>query len=280
MKLYENYQNFIEKHEVTTYNFIGEKINYRFFGHGEKVILMLLGSSMFSSEAYFKLFEALEDDYKILTINYSKNIQKIDEFMSIIIQVLDILKINHVYLLGASHGGGLAQVFAKRYPNRVLSLMLYNTLTKTKMMNNESKEIISQVLNAIEELKELRKIMPLNSIKQALLSQIESSLIDKNDIEFFEYLISKYDETDEQIQMYLIKDLLANYEFELEDFKYLEDKVLILYGHDDDPFGGTELIESLVELMPNAKLTFIDSDRFSLVLDSKQFALEIKDFIK
>lgn len=280
MKLFENYQNFIEKHEVTTYNFMGEKINYRFFGQGDKVILMLLGSSMFSGEAYFKLFEALEDDYKILTINYSKNIQKIEEFMSIIIQVLDILKINQVYLLGASHGGGLAQVFAKGYPNRVLSLMLYNTLTKTKMMNNESKEIISQVLSAIEELKELRKIMPLNSIKEALLSQIESSLIDKNDIEFFEYLVSKYDETDENNQMHLIKDLLANHEFEIEDFRYLEDRVLILYGHDDDPFGGTELIESLVELMPKAKLTFIDSDRFSLVLDSKQFALEIKDFIR
>jgi pimeloyl-ACP methyl ester carboxylesterase len=280
MKLFENYQKFLEHHEVTTYNFMDEKITYRFFGQGEKVILMLLGSSMFSSEAYFKLFEELENGYKILTINYSKTIQKIDEFMSVVIQVLDILKINHVYLLGASHGGGLAQVFAKNYPNRVIGLMLYNTLTNTKLMNSQSKEIINQVLTAIEELKELRKIMPLNQIKSALLNQIEESLVDKNDIEFFEYLISKYDEKDEQIQMFMIKDLLANYEFELEDFNYLNDKVLILYGHDDDPFGGTELIESLVELMPKSKLSFIESDRFSLVLDSNQFAKEIKEFIK
>jgi pimeloyl-ACP methyl ester carboxylesterase len=280
MNLYEGYIDYLNRHEWLIYHHGNEVIEYRFFGNGKKTILMLLGSSMFSSDAYYKLIEGLEDDYQIITIKYPKTKTTIHEIIQRISYLLNHLSIDCLYVIGASHGGGLAQVFARDYQKYVKGLILYNTLTKTKHMNAHSSEVIDQVLEAIEQLKELRKLMPLSSIKEALLAQIEEVLTDQNDIELFESLISDYKEDDEKLQMDLIKDLLTNYEFEDQDFQYLSESVMVLYGHDDDPFGGTELIESLVEVLTNPILEFIESDRFSLVLDPNEMIIKIKDFIK
>jgi pimeloyl-ACP methyl ester carboxylesterase len=280
MNLYEGYLNYLNHHEWLIFKDEHEVIEYRFFGNGNKIILMLLGSSMFSSDAYYKLLEGLEDEYRIITIKYPKTKTTIAHIIQRIKHLLTFLSIESVYVLGASHGGGLAQAFAKEHKKEVLGLILYNTLTKTKNMNTHSSDVIAQVLEAIEQLKELRKIMPLSSIKEALLAQIEEVLEDKNDIELFEYLISDYKDEDEKLQMDLIKDLLSNYEFEKNDFDYLSDLVMVLYGHDDDPFGGTELIESLVEVLSNPRLEFIESNRFSLVLDPSEMIIKIKDFMK
>ncbi|MDO9629183.1 MAG: alpha/beta hydrolase [Acholeplasmataceae bacterium] len=280
MNLYNGYQDYLNRHEWLIFHHHNEAISYRFFGKGEKTILMLLGSSMFSSDAYYKLLEGLESDYQIITIQYPKASITISMIVQLLKDLLSYLSVSPVYVLGASHGGGLAQAFAKEEKNLVKGLILYNTLTKTKNMNAHSKEIIVQVLEAIEQLKELRKIMPLFQIKEALLSQIEEVLIDKNDIELFESLISEFNEEDEKLQMELIKDLLINYEFEQDDFNYLDQRVMVLYGHDDDPFGGTELIESLAQVLTNPTLEFIEADRFSLVLDPSEMIKKIKEFIK
>ncbi len=280
MNLHEGYLEYLNRHEWLFYQHDNEVIEYRFFGKGPKTILMLLGSSMFSSDAYYKLLEGLENDYQIITVKYPRRETTIQQIIQRLANLLEYLSIKSIYILGASHGGGLAQAFAQAYKGIVRGLILYNTLTKTKNMNTYSSEVIAQVLEAIEQLKELRKLMPLSSIKEALLAQIEELLTEHNDIELFESLISSYSEDDEKLQMDLIKDLLSNYEFEESDFDYLSDKVMVLYGHDDDPFGGTELIESLVEVLTNPRLEFIESDRFSLVLDPTEMILKIKDFIQ
>jgi len=80
--------------------------------------------------------------------------------------------------------------------------------------------------------------------------------------------------------MEIIKDLLSNYTFEKSDFKFLNYRSLIFYGYDDDPLGGTNLIESLVDLMTNPMLRFIDTDRFQLILDPEPMIDAIFEFMK
>ena len=139
--------------------------------------------------------------------------------------------------------------------------------------------MISDVLAVVEELEKLRKVMPLDSVKGVFLEQVEQAIKDESEIDLFEYMISKYTEQDEQLQMRLIKSFLKTYVFEKDDFEYLNHKVLILYGHDNDPFGGTDLIETLVELFGNPKLEFIDSDRFSLIVNAEELVEKVETFI-
>lgn len=279
MKLYDMYQNFQITHPYQVISIEHQKIRYRLFGHGEKTMLMLLGGSMFKYDAYFKLIESLEDTYQIITIDMPSDTKDITSYIQIIKKVLDLLNISKVHVFGTSQGGGIAQVFAKTQKAYTESMILYNTLTRSKHMNPHSTDVIKQVLEAISELEELRKIMSLDDIKRALIDQLSSVLMDPNDLDLFEKLIMEYSEHDEKRQMRLIQDLLTNYVFEKEDFEYLKQKVLVFYGHDDDPFGGTELIETLVELLTEPNLEFIDNDRLGLILDPTLMVDKIKSYI-
>jgi len=235
---------------------------------------------MFPTEAYFKILMELEKTNKVLTVEYPKSMKTVKELIHMISLLIPHLNIHKLNILGASHGGGVAQAFSKTYPNLVDKVILYNTLTRTKQMNPSSDEVIQHVLEAIEQLAELRKMMPLETIKSALLDQIKDVIQDEETVDLFEHIIALYKEEDEKIQMGLIKDFLTHYLFEPKDFRYLENRVMVLYSNDDDPFGGAELIETLADLLTSPKLEFIEADRFSLILDSKEFSTKINQFIQ
>ncbi|MDY0075493.1 MAG: alpha/beta hydrolase [Acholeplasmataceae bacterium] len=280
MTLLEQYVSFTKEYSKKSFHYRGDVINYRLFGTGDKVVVFLVGSSMFTSEAYFQLQEELSKHVQVLTIedfSMKISIQRIIHCLSYLIKMLGF---NKVILFGMSHGGGLAQAFARDYASQTEGIILYNTLTRPKKHNDVSKAAIEGILKSIIELKELRRILPLKSIKQVLLDQIESKLDSEDDFELFQLLISKYTESDEREQMEIIRDLLTNYIFDRRDFKYLNYRSLIFYGYDEDPFGGTDLIESLVDMMTNPVLRFIETDRYQLILNPMPIADAIIEFLK
>ena len=280
MNTIDQYQAFIKRYPKKSFHYRGDVLTYRLFGQGEKLIVLLVGSSMFSSEAYFKLQEALSENLHVLTIEditMTISIERIVDSISYLIRLLNFKKVT---VLGMGHGGGLAQVFARDHASQTEGLILYNTLTRPKKRDEISETVIQGVLNSIQELKELRKVMPLSRIKRALLDQIKSFVTNDDDFDLFELLVNKYSENDEKQQMEIIKDLLTNYAFDKTDFKYLNYKSLIFYGYDDDPFGGSDLIESLVDHMTNPVLRFIDTDRFQLILEPSPMVKSIFEFMK
>ncbi len=280
MNTIDQYQAFIKRYPKKSFHYRGDVLTYRLFGQGEKLIVLLVGSSMFSSEAYFKLQEALSENLHVLTIEditMTISIERIVDSISYLIRLLNFKKVT---VLGMGHGGGLAQVFARDHASQTEGLILYNTLTRPKKRDEISETVIQGVLNSIQELKELRKVMPLSRIKRALLDQIKSFVVKDDDFDLFELLVNKYSENDEKQQMEIIKELLTNYTFDKTDFKYLNYKSLIFYGYDDDPFGGSDLIESLVDHMTNPVLRFIDTDRFQLILEPSPMVKSIFEFMK
>ena len=280
MNAIDQYQAFIKKYPKKAFHYRGDVLNYRLFGQGEKLVILLIGSSMFSGESYFKLQEALASHVQVLTIediSMKISIERIIDSLSYLVKLLNYKKVT---LLGMSHGGGLAQAFARDHASQTEGLILYNTLTRPKKHNDISETVIQGVLNTIQELKDLRKMMPLSTIKRALLDQIKEAIPNEDDYELFELLVSKYTETDERQQMEIIKDLLTNYAFDKADFKFLNYKSLIFYGYDDDAFGGSDLIESLVDHMTNPVLRFIETDRFQLILEPQPMVDAIFEFMK
>ncbi len=279
MNVFESYVSFVKKHELQTFKSKNLELNYRLFGKGKQTILILMGSSMFPTEAYFKIIEPLSENYRVLTIDYPHEVKSMMELIALIEELINALEIPSLAIFGASHGGSLAQGFACKHPSLVDHLILYNTLTKTKEMNTASKQIIIDVLKVVEELEELRKTMPLDSVKGVFLEQVEQMITDDSEIDLFEHMIVNYTEADEELQMKLIKSFLTTFEFSKNDFEFLKQNVLILYGHDNDPFGGSELIENLVELFDRPRLEFIESNRFSLIINADELVDKIKSFL-
>lgn len=279
MTILDQYQVFTKKYPKKAFHYRGDVMNYRLFGTGEKTIVLWVGSSMFTTEAYFKLQEALAERFQVLTVEdlaMKISVERIIDCLSYLIKFIGLKKVS---LLGMSHGGGLAQAFARDHASQTENLILYNAPTRPKKGDEYAEDVIKGILHTIEELKNLRKIMPLSTIKQALLDQIKQALSREEDVEFFEFLISKYTETDERQQMEIIRDLLSNYAFERMDFKYLNYRTLLFYSHDEDPLGGSALIEALVDMMTNPKLQYIETDRFQLILDPKPMVQAVKEFL-
>lgn len=279
LSILEQYQAFTKKYPKKAFHYRGDVMNYRLFGHGDKTIVLWVGSSMFTSEAYFKLQEALADRFQVLTVEelaMKISIERIIDCLSYLIKFIGLRKVS---LVGMSHGGVLAQAFARDHASQTENLILYNTPTRPKKGDDFAEDVIKGILHTIDELKNLRKIMPLNTIKQALLDQMKQALNQEDEIEYVEFLISKYTETDERQQMEIIRDLLSNYAFQKMDFKYLNYRTLLFYSHDEDPLGGSDLIEALVDMMTNPKLQYIESDRFQLILNPQPMVDAIKEFL-
>jgi uncharacterized protein YecA (UPF0149 family) len=183
-------------------------------------------------------------------------------------------------MIGMSHGGGLALTFARDHASQCEGLILYNTLMCPKEQSDISSEVVRNVLSAIDQLSELRRIMPLTEIKQVLIEQIKEEIKDEDAIDLFESLIQQYTEAHERSQMSMIKDLLTSYQFSKKDFKYLNYKSLVFYGHDPDPFGGNELIEALVDTMTNPHLQYLETNRFDLIVHPDEMYEKIVEFIR
>lgn len=279
MNLFDQYVTFKQNHPFQVLEVDTQEIQYAMIGEGKHIILTLIGGSMFPTEAYFLMLEKLSKSHQILILNYPKDIHTLKELADIYKQTLLKLNIEQVYLFGANHGGGVAQVFAKLNKESVKGLILYNTIAQSFHMNHEVKELTMQLKQAINELKELRKMVSLDTIKHTLLEQIKTSIPDTKNHMFYEHFISLYQEKEENEHMDLIKDFLENYTFTQNDFKYLQSKTLIFYGHDIDPLGGTEFIEVLADLHQNPHLVYIETDRFQLMSQPKMMVDEIILFI-
>ena len=280
MGLYDAYQEFIRVHPRKSFHHRGDVIIFRQFGEGPKVLVLLLGNAMFSGDAYFQLQEKLAQDYQIITIDDYGAKMTIDKVTDCISDLLKVLEIKKVWVMGMSHGGGLALTFARDHASQCEGLILYNTLMCPKEQSDISNEVVGNVLSAIDQLSELRRIMPLTEIKQVLIDQIKEEIKDEDAIDLFESLIQQYTEAHERSQMSMIKDLLTSYQFSNKDFKYLNYKSLIFYGHDPDPFGGNELIEALVDTMTNPHLQYLETNRFDLIIHPDEMYEKMVEFIR
>ena len=73
--------------------------------------------------------EKLGKEYGFLIYEYPFHTTNADEQIDFAAKLLKALSIEKVILIGASDGGVYAQIFAKRHPDSVLTMILMTTLT-------------------------------------------------------------------------------------------------------------------------------------------------------
>lgn len=104
------------------------KVRYQYGGKDDApVILFFNGLEM--QEMWMPYAEELGKKYRFLIYEYPFHTTNADEQIDFAAKLLKALSIEKVILLGASDGGVYAQIFAKRHPESVLSMILTTTLT-------------------------------------------------------------------------------------------------------------------------------------------------------
>ncbi|MBP1137886.1 pimeloyl-ACP methyl ester carboxylesterase [Arthrobacter sp. PvP023] len=116
---------FRARHRYRTLDVGGLRWRYLAGGSGDQVLLLPSGGTRMP-DMYLLLIEALERDFRVLAPAYPAG-AGIAGLADGLAAILDAEGVKQADVLGSSFGGFVAQVFARRHPERVRRLVLANT---------------------------------------------------------------------------------------------------------------------------------------------------------
>lgn len=115
----------------------GKNIYYEIYGEGEP--LVLLNGIMMSTASWTSFIDVLSCNNKLVLVDFIDQGQsdKVEEqytqdlHVETLKELFDKLELGKVHLVGISYGGEVAQRFALKYQDQLLSLVLANTTSYT-----------------------------------------------------------------------------------------------------------------------------------------------------
>ena len=231
----KEYDAFLEKVPYQTITVDNVKVRYQYGGKDDApVILFFNGLEM--QEMWMPYAEELGKKYRFLIYEYPFYTTNADEQIDFAAKLLKALSIEKVILLGASDGGVYAQIFAKRHPESVLSMILTTTLTvDSDYVRDIKKERFSTPLFLF-----LLKLVPAKTEMKLLLKKSKGFLECESEDNreygrgFYETVASDLNYKKRFIHSFKCVYMLKDYPyFKESDFEYLRGKIQVLIPKKD-----------------------------------------------
>lgn len=231
----KEYDSFLKKVPYQTIVIDDVKVRYQYGGKdGAPVILFFNGLEM--QEMWMPYAEELGKKYRFLIYEYPFYTTNADEQIDFAAKLLKSLSIEKVILIGASDGGVYAQIFAKRHPESVLTMILTTTLTiDSDYIRDIKKERFTTPIFLL-----LLKLVPAKSEMKLLLKksnrflECESEDNRKYGRSFYETVASDLNYKKRFIHSFKCVYMLKNYPyFKESDFEYLRGKIQVLIPKKD-----------------------------------------------
>lgn len=231
----KEYATFLKKVPYQTITIDNVKVRYQYGGKDDApVILFFNGLEM--QEMWMPYAEKLGKKYRFLIYEYPFHTTNADEQIDFAAKLLKALSIEKVILLGASDGGVYAQIFAKRHPESVLSMILTTTLTvDSDYVRDIKKERFSTPLFLF-----LLKLVPAKTEMKLLLKKSKGFLECESEDNreygrgFYETVASDLNYKKRFIHSFKCVYMLKDYPyFKESDFEYLRGKIQVLIPEKD-----------------------------------------------
>lgn len=231
----KEYATFLKKVPYQTITIDNVKVRYQYGGKDDApVILFFNGLEM--QEMWMPYAEKLGKKYRFLIYEYPFHTTNADEQIDFAAKLLKALSIEKVILLGASDGGVYAQIFAKRHPESVLSMILTTTLTvDSDYVRDIKKERFSTPLFLF-----LLKLVPAKTEMKLLLKKSKGFLECESEDNreygrgFYETVASDLNYKKRFIHSFKCVYMLRDYPyFKESDFEYLRGKIQVLIPEKD-----------------------------------------------
>ena len=231
----KEYDAFLKKVPYQTAIIDDVQVRYQYGGRdGAPVILFFNGLEM--QEMWMPYAEKLGKKYRFLIYEYPLHTTNADEQIDFAAKLLKALSIEKVILIGASNGGVYAQIFAKRHPESVLTMILTTTLT----INSDYVRDIRKERFSTPILLLLLKLVPAKTEMKLLLKKSTGFLESESEEDrkygrgFYEVVASDLSYKQRFIHsfkcVYMLKDYLL---FKESDFEYLRGKIQVLLPEKD-----------------------------------------------
>ena len=157
-------------------------IYYEVHGQGEPLVLIMGYGA--SSRWWFRQIPVYSQEYKVITLDNRGTGQSdkpdvrypMDAFADDTAGVLEALKVDATHIYGVSMGGIIAQDFALRYPERVISIILGATLCGGPHAVMPDTEAMALLF----DLERMRRLTPEEAAWEALPFLYSQGFIDNN----------------------------------------------------------------------------------------------------
>ena len=250
----------------------GVQWDYLASGRGSEALLILPGL-LGIGEMSFQHIRAFENDYRVIVPSYPFEIAVVNQMADGIAAILGAEGIQQAHVLGGSYGGMVAQCLVRRYPQRVLSLVLSHSGGPQPNRAATNRKFIA-----------LLRLLPMSLLRLMLKGATRKSLKDAPEqIPFW----TAY--TNEMIARLRKADLISRYQvavdfdatsaFTPDDLKDWPGRILILEG-DNDPIAEAPARAALKALHPQARVhTFQGSGHVASIAKLDEYVAVIKRFL-
>lgn len=280
MSYREEIEPFINKNPYQVMKIGSANIRYVITGEETKPCVVFLNGGMNCSEMWFKYVEKMSDEYRILIFDYPIEIKTVDETAQIIHEFLIKLGIEKAFFAGASFGGMMAQIFARKYPQMVTGLGLFSTagLDEKTLRIEKRKYRFAPLLLWYMKHCDYEKLKP-KVIESSLKNYAQKETEEDREYlkEMFEFMFKDYTNSKDIHITGMISKVVNIKPCKKEDFDFIKDKVLLIFPKED--FFSNDEQKSLQDLFPYAKTEYIKNGHFGTVLEYEKYIGLMKEFI-
>lgn len=205
--------------------------------------------------------KAMEKDYRILTMNYPMQINDLEELADMISKLALSPDLRNPVYIGASLGGFIAQLIARKHPDKVHGMCLYSTcsLSENSIADMKKQYKIYGLLLFMMKIVPyswLRKMMISISLKQIGIE--DEAPEDKKYMEdLFRWVYSQYTKQFDLHLTSLIATVVDLKPFTKEQYDRLCHNTLLVLPTNDKAFSD-EAKKDLRDMMPYAEIANIN----------------------
>ena len=284
MSFSEELEQFRSAHPYSETEIGGVRISYLLCGNenSRKTLVYLVGGTGFSV-VWFNHIKQMEQEYRILTFDYPYGIETLEELADLVIKLIDKLQITDPVFIGASLGGILAQVIARKYSDKMTGVCLYSTTC----LSEKSLEGLKKHYKSYGLIMKLMKIVPYSWIRKMLISVSKKQVGLTNEPEqdkiymedFFAWVYRNYTKEFDIHMTTLMTDTAKLKPMTKEDYARYDKKTLLVLPLNDEAFP-QEAQQELMEMLPGAGIVRVTGGHTSTLYKVGEYVAATKGFIE
>ena len=283
MTFSEELKAFEQTHKYSELTIDGIKTSYLLCGNSgsEKTLVYLVGGTGFSA-AWFKHIQLMEQEYRILTLEYPVGIEKMEKLADLVMKLIKELDVQNPVFIGASLGGMLAQVIARRYAGSICGICLYSTCS----LSETSIRGLKKQYRSYGILLPAMKVIPYNWLRNLLIKVSRKKIGAQNGTdeekawldEFFTWVYQSYTRELDIHMTTLMADIPNLRPITQQEYSVFDDKSLLILPIDDDAFP-KEAQQDLMDMMPRASVEQLDGGHVATLYRVEEYVNRTKQFL-
>ena len=261
----------------------GHLFHYLFCGQTESPLtLVYFVGGTGNPLGWYRHVLSMEGKYRVLILDYPMGTDKLETLTALIEKLLERLEITKAVFIGASFGGYVAQLMARRCPEKTQALVLYATTALTE----EGIADLKKQYRYVGRLLFLMEHLPYGMLKALFMKPSFRRLIPKGDPKEKEYLkgftqwiYDDYTKEKDLHMTYLMADIINLQPVRPEDFSSLSGKVLLVLPVKDQAFT-QKMQKDLQNLFRDPTVETLEGGHLATLLRAEEIARRTDQFLE